>query len=353
MNTNTAQVPAADEVLYTINNGAGVITLNRPKALNALSLNMIRSLWDILSVWKDDPSVRVVVLEGAGEKAFCAGGDIRAVYEAGKAGQFDICDAFFREEYTLNCLIRNYPKPYISLIHGIAMGGGLGVSVNGQYRIISESVMIAMPETGIGFFSDVGGTTFLTQAPGQVGLYLALTGARLNSADALYAGLGTHHVPQEKWAQFKKDLETQDVEVLLSQYAVSLSGSQLESAQSEIDQNFSHLKVEDVLKSLKDAQTPFGEKTYETLLTKSPLSVKIAFAQMTQRDPRASFEALMKREFRISQHLMHSHDFYEGVRAVIVDKDQSPQWSPAQLQDVFDDVIASYFNELGEMDLQV
>ena len=353
MTSNALEEPHEEEVLARVQNGVGTITLNRPKALNALSLNMIQDLWKILSFWMNDPNVRVVVLEGSGEKAFCAGGDIRAVYDAGKAKKFEICDAFFREEYTLNCLIRNYPKPYISMIHGIAMGGGLGVSVNGKYRILSESVMIAMPETGIGFFPDVGGTTFLSEAPGQVGLYLALTGARLNSADALYAGLGTHFIPKERWTNFKKELQTQDVKDLLDLYSEPLSGSQLEKDQAEIDEHFSKDSVEEIVKSLESSTTPFAEKAFEILKTKSPLSVKIAFHQMRGRDPKASFEELMKREFRISQHLMHSHDFYEGVRAVLVDKDQSPKWNPMSFDGITPEIIRNYFSSLGEKELAI
>jgi len=353
MTVSALEIEKEDEVLFHIKNGIGTITLNRPKALNALSLNMIRELWKILSLWKTDPHVRVVVLGGAGEKAFCAGGDIRAVYDAGKAQQFDICDAFFREEYTLNCLIRSYPKPYISMIQGIAMGGGLGVSVNGKYRVLSESVMIAMPETGIGFFPDVGGTTFLSQAPGKVGLYLALTGARLNSADALYAGLGTHHIPKEKWEEFKKRLESKNVDELLGQYALPLTGSQLEHDRTEIDLHFSKESVEEVVKSLESSTTSFAEKAYEILKTKSPLSVKIAFHQMNARDKNANFPELMQREFRISQHLMHSHDFYEGVRAVLVDKDQAPKWNPVSFDDVTPEIIRNYFSPLGEKELTV
>lgn len=340
------------EILYHVQNGVGTITLNRPKALNALSLNMMRELWTLLSGWKNDPDVRVVVLESACEKAFCAGGDIRSIYEAGKAGNFEICDTLFRKEYEFNCLIRNYPKPYISLIHGIVMGGGVGISVNGRIRILSDKVMMAMPEVGIGFFPDVGSTKFLNDTPGKAGLYLAMTGARMTAADALYAGLGTHHIPQDQWSAFKIGLENKDIEILLAQYAQPLEGSQLAQEQAEIDLHFSWSSVEEIAASLKQGTSSFATATYAALKSKSPLSVKIAFHQLMTRDPQASFEDVMKREFRISQHLMHSPDFYEGVRAALIDKDQSPQWHFKNFEDISAAQVESFFQSLGEKELQ-
>ncbi|MEB3703169.1 Enoyl-CoA hydratase/isomerase family protein [Candidatus Bealeia paramacronuclearis] len=238
------------------------------------------------------------------------------------------------------------------MIHGIAMGGGLGVSVNGKYRILSESVMIAMPETGIGFFPDVGGTTFLSQAPGKMGLYLALTGARLKASDSLYAGLGTHHIPHAEWEKFKRDLQkTEDLEGLLKNYEKKLAPSELAQEQKRIDDHFGRDSVEAILKSLEKDASLFGERTYETLKSKSPLSLKIAFEQIIKHDKSSPFFETMKREFRISQHLMHSHDFYEGVRAVLVDKDQSPHWSPSTLEGATSEMVSSYFASLGEKEL--
>jgi enoyl-CoA hydratase len=203
-----------------VQNNIGWITLNRPEALNALSLTMVRDMAQLLKTWATDPSVTTVIIEGAGDKAFCAGGDVRAVYEAQKAGDLELCDAFFREEYTLNATIYSYPKPYVAVIDGLAMGGGLGVSVNGSHRIVTERALLAMPETGIGFFPDVGATTFLTRGPGVMGLYVGLTGTPLKAKDALWFGLATHYVPSSALPLLKEAVgKGEDIEHVLSHYA--------------------------------------------------------------------------------------------------------------------------------------
>ncbi|MBX9785952.1 MAG: enoyl-CoA hydratase/isomerase family protein [Alphaproteobacteria bacterium] len=329
--------------------GIGWITLNRPRALNALSLFMIRKLSHLLKEWEESPSLKAVVIEGAGEKAFCAGGDVRAVYEAKKEGRLETCDVFFREEYTLNAYIHSYPKPYISLIDGIAMGGGLGVSINGSYRLITERALLAMPETGIGFFPDVGATTFLTKAPGKTGVYLGLTGARLKAPCALWSGLGTHFIPSAALPAFKKDLSNGLEDALKNHCQPLLEKGFLEEHRDDIETHFSHPSVEDIFESLSHDDSSFAKETLTTLKTKSPTSLKVVFRQLTEAT--STFEERMKTEFRLSQRFVEGHDFFEGVRAVLVDKDGAPQWKPNNLEAVTDKATAPYFAPLGEREL--
>ncbi|MBX9621766.1 MAG: enoyl-CoA hydratase/isomerase family protein [Alphaproteobacteria bacterium] len=336
-------------MLSRIEGGIGWITLNRPRALNALSLFMIRKLLRLLKEWEENPSLKAVVIEGAGEKAFCAGGDVRAIYNAKKEGHPQTCDAFFREEYTLNAYIHSYPKPYISLIDGIAMGGGLGISINGSHRIVTERALLAMPETGIGFFPDVGATTFLTNAPGKTGLYLGLTGARLKAACALWSSLGTHFIPATALPAFKKDLSNGLEEALKTHCQLLTETVFLEKHKADIENHFSHTSVEDIFKSLSHDDSPFAKKTLATLKTKSPTSLKVVFRQLTE--VANTFEERMKTEFRLSQRFVEDHDFFEGVRAVLVHKDGTPHWKPAHLEQVPQETINHYFTPLGDKEL--
>ncbi|MBS0272110.1 MAG: enoyl-CoA hydratase/isomerase family protein [Proteobacteria bacterium] len=340
-----------NELLHKVQGGIGWITLNRPEALNALSLAMIRGLSQLLKDWERDESVRAVVIEGAGEKAFCAGGDVRAVYEAKQKGDTHIPDAFFREEYTLNTYIHTYPKPYISLIDGIAMGGGLGVSVNGSYRIVTERALLAMPETGIGFFPDVGATTFLNAAPGITGLYLALTGTRLKAVDALWAKLATHFIPSSSLSLFKNDLEQgSSLEKALVQHCTHPSEHGfLEDHTAQIEQHFQRSSLLNILNGLKTNPSPFAQNTYNTLMTKSPTSLAVVFRQLTQAN--SDFKERMKQEFRLSQRFIEGHDFGEGVRAVLIDKDHLPHWSPQTIEEVTSETIDHYFSSLSEKEL--
>ncbi|MDZ4322947.1 MAG: enoyl-CoA hydratase/isomerase family protein, partial [Alphaproteobacteria bacterium] len=286
---------------------------------------------------------------GAGGKAFCAGGDVRAVYNAKKEGHPQTCDAFFREEYTLNAYIHSYPKPYISLIDGIAMGGGLGVSINGSHRLVTEHALLAMPETGIGFFPDVGATTFLTKAPGKTGIYLGLTGARLKAACTLWSGLGTHFVPAAALPAFKKDLSHGLEEALKTHCQPLLEKGFLEKHRTDIETHFSHSSIEDIFESLSHDNSPFAKETLLTLKTKSPTSLKVVFRQLTEAA--STFEECMKTEFRLSQRFVEAHDFFEGIRAVLVHKDGAPQWKPNNLKAITDKIIDHYFAPLGDREL--
>ncbi len=335
---------------------AGLITLNRPKALNALNLAMVREMRRALDAWAQDPAVTRVVVQGAGEKAFCAGGDIRQLTEDLKAGRREEALAFWREEYQLNIAIKRYPKPYISLIDGIVMGGGVGVSLHGTHRVAGDRYLFAMPEVGIGFFPDVGATYALPRLPGQTGMYLALTGERVKRADAVILGLATHAVPSGNIEGLREALIDGDpVEVALSRVATDPDQAPLEAAREIIDSCFSGGSVSEILARLDEAAgkgSEFAAKTAAGMRTKSPTSMALAFEQV-RRGAALDFEEAMKVEFRIVSRIGDGHDFHEGVRAVLIDKDNQPRWQPASLDAVDPAAIERHFASLGERELEI
>ncbi|MCB5176859.1 enoyl-CoA hydratase/isomerase family protein [Microvirga lenta] len=335
---------------------AGVITLNRPKALNALTLSMVREMRRALDAWAADPAVSRIVVEGAGEKAFCAGGDIRRLTELGRAGQKAEGLAFWREEYQLNALIKRYPKPYISLVDGIVMGGGVGVSLHGSHRVAGERYLFAMPEVGIGFFPDVGGTYALPRLPGQTGMYLALTGERVKRADAKMLGLATHAIDSKDFGALRQALvDGEPVENALMRVSVDPGAAPLADQRAVIDACFSAGSVSAILQRLDEAAekgSDFAARTAAGMRTKSPTSMCIAFEQV-RRGAEMDFEEAMRTEFRIVSRIFDGHDFYEGVRAVLVDKDNQPRWQPASLEEVDPAAIDRHFASLGERDLEI
>jgi enoyl-CoA hydratase len=335
---------------------AGIITLNRPRALNALNLTMVREMRRALDAWARDPAVTRIVVQGAGEKAFCAGGDIRQLTDDLRAGKRDEALAFWREEYQLNIRIKRYPKPYVSLIDGICMGGGVGVSLHGSYRVAGDRYLFAMPEVGIGFFPDVGATYALPRLPGQTGMYLALTGERVRRADAVMLGLATHAVPSGNIEGFRQALIAGDpVEVALSRVATDPDQAPLEAERDLIDSCFSADSVIDILARLDRAAekgSDFAARTVAGMRAKSPTSMNLAFEQV-RRGASMDFEDAMKTEFRIVSRIGDGHDFYEGVRAVLIDKDNQPRWQPASLETVDRAVIEHHFASLGERELEI
>ena len=338
------------EVLFEKRGVAGTITLNRPKALNALTLAMVRLIHPKLREWAADESVQCVVIEGAGEKAFCAGGDIRALHDWGRAGDPSAL-AFWREEYRLNTFIKRYPKPFIALMDGINMGGGVGLSVHGSHRVATERLTFAMPETGIGLFPDVGGTFFLPRAPGETGLYLALTGARLKAADAIYAGIADSYVPSERLETLKDRIAGgAPLHEALKEVAEEEGPAPLAAMQDDISKHFSKGSVSDILASLRSDGGEWAMKTAETIETKSPTSTLVAFRQVRE-GANLDFEDCMKLEFRLINGFIKGHDFYEGVRAVVIDKDQAPKWKPATLAEMKAGDVDSYFAPLGADEL--
>lgn len=354
---------AGAEILVEKVGNAGVITLNRPKALNALNMNMIRLMYPQLKKWETDKETDIVIVKGAGGKAFCAGGDIIAVTEAGKRGDA-LAKNFFREEYILNNTIGTYQKPYVALIDGITMGGGVGLSVHGRFRVATEKTLFAMPETAIGLFPDVGGGYFLPRLQGQLGLFLALTGFRLKGRDVQRAGVASHFVESQKIAALEKelvDLKTpsiEDVSRVLDSYQKrsSLDAEKpfvLEQHIDLIDKLFQSNSVEGIVHNLKTDGSPFAQKQAETLAKMSPTSLKITFKQL-QAGGTMSLQEVLVMEYRLSQACMvKGSDFYEGVRAVLVDKDHSPKWSPSTLKEVSEQSVEDCFSSLGDRDLKL
>ncbi len=353
-------MPDNDDILFGRKGGVGTVLLNRPHALNAFTLGMYRQFDPMLRRWADDPEIHAVLVEGAGDRAFCAGGDVRAVYEAGKgiSGDRDFTSVFFAEEYRIIRRIHHYPKPYIAIIDGITMGGGAGVSVNGAYRVATEHTMFAMPETGIGLFPDVGATRFLNLCPGRIGRYLGLTGARLGTADALYCRLATHFVPRDSVSVLKAALagkvgaDAARVEALLGQFAADPGAPPFAARRAMIDRCFAGDTVETILDALQSetGDRKWAGETRALLLTKSPTSLRITLRQLVLGQG-FDLEDALRLEYRMTQHVMAAHDFYEGIRAVLVDKDQQPKWRPESLAEVTDTMAEAYFSSLGPGEL--
>jgi enoyl-CoA hydratase len=376
------------EILLDRRGTAGIVTLNRPAALNAVTHVMVRQLHEALERWRHDGAVTRVIVTAAGSRAFSAGGDLRQIYEAGLAGRQDDSIAFWREEYALNAVIKHYPKPYVALIDGIVMGGGVGVSVHGSHRVAGDRFQFAMPEVGIGFFPDVGATWFLPRLPGEIGTYCALTGERLKSADALASGIATHRVPSARFPELTEALcGAVSVDAILAAFAEPASPSPLVgegwgggsrgrctdtvhppppapdpspqgggeksplARRTAIDRIFSAGTVEDILTRLDAEAATAGSdamwagEAATTIRMKAPLSLKIALAQM-RRGRHWSFAECMQAELRIVSRVAYGHDFYEGIRAVIIDKDSRPQWRPATLAEVTPEIVERYFAPL-------
>ncbi|XP_072117787.1 3-hydroxyisobutyryl-CoA hydrolase, mitochondrial [Mobula birostris] len=348
------------EVLLTRSGCAGIITLNRPKALNALNLSMIRQIYPQLKEWEQDSETSLVIIKGAGEKAFCAGGDIRAVTEAGKVGD-RLAEDFFREEYILNNAIGSCKIPYIALIDGIVMGGGVGLSVHGHFRVATEKTLFAMPETGIGLFPDVGGGYFLPRLEGKLGLFLALTGFRMKGRDVHKAGIATHFIKSEEIPALEKDLVSlrspskEDVADLLNSHHFKCKADDkftLADHMDKINRLFKTNSVEEIMENLIQDGSPFALQHLKILKKMSPTSMKITFQQLEEGARKNLSEVLMM-EYRLSQACMRGHDFYEGVRAVLIDKDQSPKWKPATLEEVTEEYLSSCFKSLGAKELKL
>lgn len=326
------------------NGDIGEIILNRPKALNALNFEMCTALREKLIEWQDDANIRLVLIRGEGERAFCAGGDIRMIYQNGiaKAKESHI---FFQAEYEMNKIIFHFDKPYVSFLHGIVMGGGVGVSVHGSVRIAAENFIFAMPETGIGFFPDIGAGYFLTRCPHFIGTYLGLTGARINRADAHVLGLVTHCINQEHWPKVMELLTQKDRATALaelSQFTTSCGDAQLMQHKELIEECFSATTVEEILRRLAAHTSAFARETLASLAQKSPLSLKVTLEQL-KRAASMNYDAINAMEYKMACRFAATPDFHEGVRAVVIDKDHKPKWQPAELADVTPQMIAEYF----------
>lgn len=349
---------APAEILFERRGAAGIVTLNRPQALGAVTHGMVLALRAQLDAWADDAAVTRVVVTSAPGRAFSAGGDIRALYDLGRAGRHDEALQFWRDEYPLNTVIKTYRKPYVALIDGIVMGGGVGVSVHGSHRVAGDKYAFAMPEVGIGFFPDVGATWFLPRLPGRLGTYCALTGDRLNAADACAAGLATHRVASSRFAELLDALcGNVSVDAVLAAFAEAAEEGPAAPHRAAIERLFDGESIEAILAKLDreaagGAAADWAGKVVANIRTKSPTSLKVALAQM-RRGAEWTFAQCMQAEFRIVSRIVRGHDFYEGVRAAIIDKDNAPRWQPATLDAVTSDEVERHFAALEDGDLDL
>lgn len=340
------------EILARVEGAVGRITLNRPKALHALNSAMCAQMSAALTAFAEDPKVAFVLLDHAeGTRGFCAGGDIRLLAESGR-GDGAAADAFFRVEYRLNHQISMFPKLYVAVLDGITMGGGFGVSVHGSHRIATEATVFAMPETAIGLIPDVGGGYVLPRLAGEIGMWLALTGLRLKGADVVQAGIATHFVPGAALPALKSALLAatlaEAVEAVLGDFVTPPAAASFAPQRGLIDHCFGGDSVEDILARLASQNDPWAAATHADLLTKSPQALKVTFRQMREGRALGSLAEALEREFRIASRCVRRHDFAEGVRALIIDKDNAPRWNPARLEDVSADLLDAIFAPLPE-----
>jgi enoyl-CoA hydratase len=338
-----------DDILLKVEGHAGFISLNRPSALHALTLPMVHAMTQALLAWRDDPAVKCVVIDHADGRGFCAGGDIAflrnsAMNDGGVSGL-----KFFHDEYQLNHLLINYPKPVVAFMDGICMGGGVGISQPARFRVATENTKFAMPETGIGLFPDVGGGWYLSRLEGRVGQFLALTGARIAGAGCLALGLATHYLTSDVLAEAKSRIATEDVERIdgiLGTLSVTPPDSKIVETIVQINRHFASDRLEDILASLEGDESDWAMKELATLRSKSPQTCKVALRQLAESLKLTDFADNMAMEYRIASRVLVRPDFAEGVRAVIVDKDNSPKWDPATAEGVTDALIDAIFAPL-------
>jgi enoyl-CoA hydratase/carnithine racemase len=334
-----------DEVLFERHGHLGLITLNRPQALNALNRPMCVAVHRQLDHWAADDAVRTVAIRGAGDRAFCAGGDVVAVARAGQAGS-DEWEGFFADEYRMNHAIATYPKPYVALLDGITMGGGVGLSIHAPYRVTTEKFLFAMPETGIGLIPDVGGTHALPRLPGEIGTWLGLTGARLHATDAAYAGIGTHHVASNDIDALIAALSDGRVDAALAKFDASPGEATLDARRADIDRHFAHDSVEAIVASLESGSA-WAQAQAATIAKMSPTSLKLTLAAL-RRGRSLDIGGCLVQEFALVCAIKRGRDFYEGIRAQLVDKDRNPKWSPGTLAGVSEaDVEAAFAGPEG------
>ncbi len=323
---------AEPTVLAEVSAGVGRLVLNRPRALNALDRGMIDAVSAALTTWRDDKAVTLVTIEGAGGRAFCAGGDVRAVRSLALAGETEAIEAFFVAEYAVNRMIAEYPKPYVALIDGISMGGGLGLSIHGSHRVVTEHAVMAMPETAIALFPDIGATHFLPRLPGQSGMYLALTGARVSPGDAIHTGLATHYVPRGALEALKAGLAREGI-AAVARHAAPPPESLLAADRPAIDRCFGATSVAGILAALEAEGTAWAKATRATLEQMSPTSLCVSF-EAIRRGAAMSLPECLAMELALTRGVTRHPDFAEGVRAQVIDKTRDPRWSPASVADV-------------------
>jgi enoyl-CoA hydratase len=336
------------EVLFGHDGAVAQIVLNRPRAMNALTYPMITAITEALTGWKLDDSVETVLLTGAGERGLCAGGDIVSLYrdltEGGEGAA-----TFWADEYRLDALVAGYPKPYVAIMDGVVLGGGVGISAHGSVRIVTERTKIGMPEVGIGFVPDVGGTWLLSHAPGELGTHLALTGGTASGADAIAVGLADHFVESERLSEFVEALAASSVAEAVERFASEPPASGLLAARGWIDECYASNDAAEIVARLAASEEADARAAASVILEKSPTAVSIALASLRRVRGFTSLEQALDQEFRVSLHLAEGTEVTEGIRAQVIDKDRQPKWSPATLDEVGD--VESYFASLAGREL--
>ena len=330
-----------EDMLFETRGRLGFITLNRPQALNALNRTMCLAIHSQLDRWRNDDAVRVVAIRGAGDRAFCAGGDVVGLYNSGNSGSGD-WEGFFHDEYRMNYAIATYPKPYVALMDGITMGGGVGLSIHAPYRVATERTLFAMPETGIGLIPDVGGTHALPRLPGELGAFLGLTGARIKSADCIYTGIATHHMPSAQLDDLVEALASgEPIEIILGDFDCDTEEPPIGAHRAAIDRHFTGDRVEAIVASLQGGDD-WAQAQAATLVRMSPTSCKLTLRALRE-GAGLDIAGALRNEYRIVCAIKHGGDFYEGIRAQLLDKDRNPRWRPASLDAVSDAEIDGYF----------
>lgn len=332
----------SDEVLTRVDGGVGLITLNRPKAINSLNQTMVDALSAVLTDWEADDAVRAVVLSGAGERGLCAGGDVVAVYNSARADGVET-RRFWRDEYLLDAQVGRFAKPFVSLMDGIVMGGGVGVSAHANTRVVTDTSKIAMPEVGIGFIPDVGGAYLLSRAPGALGLHAALTGAPFSGADAIAMGFADHYVPHAQLDLFTQAIVDGDVQSALAAHAIEPPPSDLAAQRDWIDKCFAGDTVEDIIAALRGHDAGPAQDAANLIASRSPIAVSVALEAVRRAAKLDTLEDVLVQDYRVSSASARSHDLVEGIRAQIIDKDRNPKWSPPTLAAVSAADVDAYF----------
>ena len=357
----TASVAAAvgpePDLIARREGSVGVIRLNRPKAINAMTLEMSLAIDRALDQFEADPAVALVLLEGAGERGLCAGGDIRGLYESSRAGG-DLGKVFWRQEYVMNARIAKFPKPYVAFMDGLVMGGGVGLSAHGRHRVVTERTRLAMPEVGLGFFPDVGGTWLLSRSPGELGAYFGLTGQTMNGPDAIHARFADAVVPSGKLPALRDALTkvrlgatSEEIKTLIDGFATGETSGPVARLQPSIDVWFTHERMEDIVAALQRDGSELAQATLKTLDEKSPRGMVVALKLLRLARDSTSLEECLVREYRAALQVFASDDFREGVRAAVIDKDRNPRWSPSRIEDVTPEMVAPYFADIGADEL--
>ncbi|MBG6056358.1 enoyl-CoA hydratase [Salinibacterium sp. CAN_S4] len=330
----------------------GSIILNRPKALNALTHGMVVSITEALTAWEQDDAVQTVVISGAGDRGLCAGGDIVGIYRSAKDGSGD-AERFWRDEYRLNSFIARYPKPFVAIMDGIVLGGGIGISAHASLRIVTERTKVGMPEVGIGFAPDVGGTLLLARAPGELGTHLALTGAMATGADAIALGIADTLVQSGELPALLVELQTEAAGAVIARHSTPAPPAPLDAARGWIDAAYAGDDARGIVARLAASEVEDARSAASTILSKSPTSVSVALAALRRVTPESTLDDVLEQEYRVGLRFLEGTEIVEGIRAQVIDKDRNPAWSPSSLDGVTREQVEHYFAPLGERELDL